>query len=71
ADMAETAAAVAKENKAALDAHIEQANAIVEQGAADKAALWLEAERHTTTIAELAKAVQIAAQSTPPEESHG
>lgn len=52
-----------------LDQHIEQSKVMVEQGAADKAALWLEAERHTQTITELAKAVQIAAQSTPPEES--
>ena len=51
-----------------LDEHIQQSKVMVEQGAADKAALWLEAERHTQTITELAKAVQIAAQSTPPEE---
>jgi hypothetical protein len=69
AEMAESAAHMATSTKAALDEHVEQSKVIVEQGAADKAALWLEAERHTRTVTELAKAVQIAAQSTPPEET--
>jgi hypothetical protein len=68
AEMAETAAQVATANKAALDAHIKQADAIVEQGAADKAALWLNAEKNTAALSEMAKAVQLAAQSTPPHE---
>jgi hypothetical protein len=68
AEMAETAAHMATETKAALDEHVEQSKAIIEQGAADKAALWLNADQHSRTVTELAKAVQLAAQSTPPEE---
>ena len=68
ADMAERSAHVASATKDALDEHVEQSRVMVEQGAADKAALWLNAEEHTRAITELAKAVQIAAQSTPPEE---
>ena len=68
AEMAEEAATMATATKSALDEHVEQSKLMVEQGAADKAALWLNAEEHSRTVTELAKAVQIAAQSTPPEE---
>jgi hypothetical protein len=53
--------------KDALDAHVEYANAAAEQGAMDKAAILKRQDEQDHTIATLADAVKIAAQSTPPE----
>jgi hypothetical protein len=63
----EKAAAMATAAKDALDAHVEYANAAAEQGAMDKAAILKRQDEQDHTIATLADAVKIAAQSTPPE----
>jgi hypothetical protein len=59
---------VAQETKAALDEHVRQSALLLEQGAADKAAIEARQDKTDRTIATLAEAVKIAAQSTPPEE---
>jgi hypothetical protein len=63
----EKAAAMATAAKDALDAHVEYANAAAEEGAKDKAAILKRQDEQDHTIATLADAVKIAAQSTPPE----
>lgn len=55
------AASRATETKAALDAHIEQSNEIVERGERSEREI-------RDTIATLADAVNVAARSTPPQE---
>jgi hypothetical protein len=67
ADMAEKSAEVAAENKAALDVHVAQSSKLIEQGTKDKAAILKRQDEQDHTIATLADAVKIAAQSTPPE----
>jgi hypothetical protein len=62
------AAEMATAAKDALDAHVEYANAAAEQGAIDKEAILKRQDQQDRTIATLAHAVDIAAQSTPPEE---
>jgi K+-transporting ATPase c subunit len=70
ADKAEVAADMATATKDSLDAHVEQAAAATTQGAKDKAAILERQDRQDQTIATLAHAVDVAAQSTPPSEEH-
>lgn len=60
AEKAEEAAALASETKSSLDAHVEQSRVLIEQGRAAE-------QEIRGTIATLADAVKIAAQSTPPD----
>lgn len=64
ADRATAAAEMVTATKAALDDHIEQSNILIEQGK--------QAEQEIRgTIATLADAVNVAARSTPPDDTHG
>jgi ABC-type transporter Mla subunit MlaD len=54
--------------KTALDEHVAQSSKLIEQGATDKAAILKRQDEQDHTIATLADAVKIAAQSTPPHE---
>jgi hypothetical protein len=54
--------------KAALDEHITDSRKLITRGAEDKAAIEARQDKTDRTIATLAEAVKIAAQSTPPEE---
>jgi hypothetical protein len=67
AKKAEEAAGVASETKVALDAHVAQSAKLIDQGTRDKNAIEARQAKQDQTIATLAHAVDIAAQSTPPE----
>jgi ABC-type transporter Mla subunit MlaD len=64
----EKAAEMATAAKTALDEHVAQSSKLIEQGAKDKAAIEARQAKQDQTIATLAHAVDIAAQSTPPHE---